>query len=154
MRRDPFVGVAEKYAGEEGDNLAKRRSIPSGGVVPADAHLLEVRGLQIDQAALTGESVPVSKHEEPVPEDAPVADRKSMVYSGTLVSYGTARAVVTARGMEIELGRIAFRRWLCARAAARVGAGSCRLVGGDGTIAQQIGVRAARGGGLPALAPP
>ena len=122
-------------------------SVPSGGVVPADARLLEVRGLQIDEAALTGESVPVSKHEDPVPEDAPVADRKSMVYSSTLVSYGTAT------GMETELGRISFRRRLCARAA-RVGAGSCRLVGGDGTLAQQIGVRAARGGGLPALAPP
>jgi hypothetical protein len=46
------------------------------------------------------------------------------------------------------------RCWPCARAAARVGVGSCRLVGGDGTLAQQIGVRAARGGGLPALAPP
>ena len=94
-------------------------SVPSGGVVPgdvvalasgdkvpADARLLEVRGLQIDEAALTGESVPVSKHEDPVPEEAPVADRKSMTYGGTLVSYGTATAVVTATGMETELGRI------------------------------------------------
>jgi P-type E1-E2 ATPase len=74
--------------------------------VPADARLLNVKGLQIDEAALTGESVPVSKHEDPVPEDAPVADRKSMAYGGTLVSYGTATAVVTATGKETELGRI------------------------------------------------
>ena len=46
------------------------------------------------------------------------------------------------------------RRWLCARTAARVGAGSCTLVGSDGTLAQQVGVRAPRRGGLPALAPP
>ena len=50
--------------------------------------------------------MPVSKHEDSVPEDAPVADRKCMAYGGTLVSYGTATAVVTATGMETELGRI------------------------------------------------
>jgi len=81
-------------------------ALASGDKVPADARLVEVRGLQIDEAALTGESLPVSKHEDSVPEDAPVADRKCMAYGGTLVSYGTATAVVTATGMETELGRI------------------------------------------------
>jgi hypothetical protein len=70
-------------------------------------------------------------------------------------------SLLDARGAQalfdlVSLGApyLLVRRWLSARAAARVGAGSCRLVGGDGTLAQQIGVRAARGGGLPALAPP
>jgi magnesium-transporting ATPase (P-type) len=81
-------------------------ALASGDKVPADARFVEVRDLQIDEAALTGESVPVSKHQDPVPEGAPVADRRSMAYGGTLVSYGSATAVVTATGMETELGRI------------------------------------------------
>ncbi len=81
-------------------------SLASGDKVPADARLVEVRDLQVDEAALTGESVPVNKAAEPVLEDAPVADRKSMAYGGTLVTYGTATAVVNATGMQTELGRI------------------------------------------------
>lgn len=81
-------------------------SLASGDKVPADARLVEVRDLQVDEAALTGESVPVNKAAEPVPEDAPVADRQSMAYGGTLVTYGTATAVVTATGMQTELGHI------------------------------------------------
>ena len=101
LREGSWISVS---SGEivPGDVIA----LASGDKVPADARLVEVKGLQIDEAALTGESVPVSKHEDPVSEDAPVADRRSMAYGGTLVSYGTATAVVTATGMETELGRI------------------------------------------------
>ncbi|MGH3088610.1 MAG: cation-translocating P-type ATPase [Rubrobacteraceae bacterium] len=81
-------------------------SLASGDKVPADARLLEVRNLRVDESALTGESEPVEKRDEPAPEGAPVADRKSMVHGGTLATYGTATAVVTATGMGTELGRI------------------------------------------------
>lgn len=80
--------------------------LQAGDRVPADARLLEVRGLQVDEAALTGESVPVSKDVEPVAEDTPVADRTSMVHNGSFVAGGTATAVITATGRDTELGRV------------------------------------------------
>ncbi len=80
--------------------------LQSGDKVPADMRLLHARSLKIEEAALTGESVPVDKDCEPVPEHTVLGDRKSMLYSGTLVTYGTARAVVVATGVATELGRI------------------------------------------------
>jgi Ca2+-transporting ATPase len=79
----------------------------SGDVVPADARLVTETDLEVDEAALTGESVPVSKGPEPVPADAPVAEHGSMVYKGTNVTRGNAVAVVTATGMDTEVGAIA-----------------------------------------------
>ncbi len=81
--------------------------LESGDVVPADARLLEETDLEVDEAALTGESVPVSKAPEPVPVDAPVAEHDSMVYKGTNVTRGSAVAVVTGTGMDTEVGAIA-----------------------------------------------
>ncbi len=81
-------------------------SVRSGDKVPADLRLVEARNLQADEAALTGESVPVAKGVEPVEEETPVADRTSMIFNGTLVTSGTATAVTTATGMNTELGRI------------------------------------------------
>jgi potassium/sodium efflux P-type ATPase len=78
----------------------------SGDKIPADARLLKSRGLQADEAALSGESVPVDKRVDPVEESAPVAERASMVHGGTLVTSGQATAVVTATGQQTELGRI------------------------------------------------
>jgi magnesium-transporting ATPase (P-type) len=80
--------------------------LQSGDKVPADLRLIEQRGLRVEEAALTGESVPVEKATEPVPEDAVIGDRRSIAYSGTLVTAGTATAVVVATGPETELGRI------------------------------------------------
>ncbi|HSA79748.1 MAG TPA: HAD-IC family P-type ATPase, partial [Geminicoccaceae bacterium] len=80
--------------------------LESGDKVPADLRLIEARGLRVEEAALTGESVPVEKAVAPVSEGTDIGDRRSMSYSGTLVTHGTAKAVVVATGAETELGRI------------------------------------------------
>lgn len=80
--------------------------IASGDKVPADLRLIEVRSLRIEEAALTGESVPVEKSAEAVEAAVPLGDRSSMAYSGTLVAYGQAVGVVVATGAKTEIGRI------------------------------------------------
>lgn len=77
-----------------------------GDQVSADARLFDVSGLQVEEAALTGESVPVAKQEEPVDHAAVLGDRCPMAFGGTLVVAGTAKGVVTATGARSELGRI------------------------------------------------
>lgn len=77
-----------------------------GDKVPADLRLLQAFQLRIDEAALTGESVPSSKTTEPSAPEAGVGDRGSMAFSGTIVSAGQGRGVVTATGPATELGRI------------------------------------------------
>lgn len=81
-------------------------TVESGDVITADARLLEASRLQIDESALTGESVPVSKHTDPIGADAPLAERKNMIYKGTAVTRGSGKAVVTHTGMNTELGEI------------------------------------------------
>jgi magnesium-transporting ATPase (P-type) len=80
--------------------------LQSGDRVPADLRLVKIRELRIDEAILTGESMPSTKHVEPVREEAPLGDRHNMAYSGTLVTYGQATGVVTATGDGTEIGRI------------------------------------------------
>ncbi|SEP14007.1 cation-transporting P-type ATPase [Aquisalimonas asiatica] len=80
--------------------------LQSGDKVPADLRLLRVRELRVDEAVLTGESVAVDKHADPVPADAVLGDRLNMAFSGTLVAYGQATGVVTATGDHTEIGRI------------------------------------------------
>ena len=77
-----------------------------GDRVPADARLLEATSLQVEEAALTGESVPANKHVDEVGADAGVGDRSSMLFSGTIVTGGVGVAVVTATGAGTEIGRI------------------------------------------------
>jgi Ca2+-transporting ATPase len=77
-----------------------------GAQVPADARVLAGRGLEVDESALTGESLPVAKDEGAVPATAPVAERSSLVHGGTLVTSGAATAVVVNTGDRTELGRI------------------------------------------------
>ncbi len=80
----------------------------TGDRVPADARLLEAVNLQVEEAALTGESVPVEKHIQPIAsEDLPIGDRKNLVYAGTAVTYGRGQALVIATGMQTEFGKIA-----------------------------------------------
>ena len=80
--------------------------LQSGDRVPADLRLLWCRSLRIDEAILTGESSPVEKAEAAVAAAAPLGDRLSMAYSGTLVTHGLGRGVVTATGATTEIGRI------------------------------------------------
>ncbi|MDH4413743.1 MAG: cation-transporting P-type ATPase [Rhizobium sp.] len=80
--------------------------VEAGDRVPADLRLLEARSLKVEEAALTGESVPVDKTREPVLPDSVLGDRSSMLFSGTLVATGTGRGVVVATGMETEIGKI------------------------------------------------
>lgn len=77
-----------------------------GAHIPADARLIETMALRVEEAALTGESAPVTKSADAVPADAPLAERTSMVFLGTLATAGRARAVVTATGDATELGKI------------------------------------------------
>jgi Ca2+-transporting ATPase len=81
--------------------------IEEGDTIPADGRLVESTALQTAEAALTGESQPVTKDTETVPDDAPLGDRHNMVFSGTSATYGHGTAVVTATGMRTEMGRIA-----------------------------------------------
>lgn len=81
--------------------------LEAGSLVPADARLLRSAELRTAEAALTGESLPVDKDANALPEaDAPLAERATMVYKGTAVAAGAARAVTVATGMETEVGRI------------------------------------------------
>jgi Ca2+-transporting ATPase len=82
--------------------------LQTGDRIPADARLLEAINLQVEEASLTGESVPVEKHILPLSgDDLPVGDRKNMVYAGTAATYGRGRALVIATGMQTEFGKIA-----------------------------------------------
>ncbi len=80
--------------------------LESGARVPADLRLLRVKNLRVNEAALTGESVPVDKRVEAVAADAPIGDRFGMAYCGTVVSFGQAHGLVVSTGRTTEIGRI------------------------------------------------
>jgi Ca2+-transporting ATPase len=81
--------------------------VEEGDTVPADARLLHSTALHTAEAALTGESQPVAKNTAAISGDVPVGDRANMIFSGTAVTYGRGKAVVTATGMQTQMGRIA-----------------------------------------------
>ena len=82
--------------------------LEAGDLVPADGRILEAAGLETDESALTGESAPVSKEAAgPLPQDTPLAERVNMVAASTVVARGRCLGVVTATGMDTEVGRIA-----------------------------------------------
>ena len=81
--------------------------LESGDKVPADLRLFHVRDLQVDESALTGESVPVEKHGDTLPLDTILAERRNLAYGGSLVTYGRAEGLVVTTGDTTEMGRIA-----------------------------------------------
>ena len=80
--------------------------LEAGDRVPADGRILEETALEVIEASLTGESLPVKKGGDLLPEDVALAEKKNMVFMGTIVSYGNCRAIVTATGLATELGKI------------------------------------------------
>jgi Ca2+-transporting ATPase len=87
--------------------------LQSGDRVPADLRLFQVKGLQVDESPLTGESLPVYKHADPLDYDVALADRRNQAFAGTAVTSGSAEGLVWATGDKTETGRIA---WLIAEA--------------------------------------
>ncbi len=81
--------------------------LESGDKVPADCRLIEIINFQTQEAALTGESLPVKKEVKDLAEKTPLADRINMVFAGTIVTAGKAKAIVTGTGMQSEIGKIA-----------------------------------------------
>ncbi|MHB9071242.1 MAG: cation-translocating P-type ATPase [Sedimentisphaerales bacterium] len=96
-------------------NIPARELVPgdviilrAGDKIPADARLIEAVNLQIEEAALTGESVPVEKNIVPINSPNPaLGDRRNIAYTGTAATYGRGRAIVVATGMNTEFGKIA-----------------------------------------------
>jgi len=81
--------------------------VEAGDLVAADASLFDANQLEVDESALTGDSLPVGKQTEPVAVDAPLADQHNRLFKGTAITAGNGRAVVTGIGQETELGKIA-----------------------------------------------
>ncbi len=103
VRRDGSVKMVPAKEIVPGDILL----FETGDKVPADARLIEASNLKINEATLTGESVPVDKHTKALAGELPVADRKNLVFMGTIVTYGRATAIVVRTGMATEIGKIA-----------------------------------------------
>jgi cation-transporting ATPase F len=106
-------GVATVVRAGKKEKIAAAEVVPgdvvllqSGDKVPADLRLLRSRELQVDESALTGESVPVQKQPEHLPRKMLLAERNNMAYSSTLVTYGTAAGIVVATGDGTEIGQI------------------------------------------------
>ncbi|HKL76934.1 MAG TPA: HAD-IC family P-type ATPase, partial [Gammaproteobacteria bacterium] len=100
--RDGHVTTVPAEALVPGDVV----QLQAGDKVPADIRLIRSKGLAVQEAVLTGESVPVSKGMAPVAETAPLGDRGSLAHSGTMVAAGQGRGVVVATGAATQIGRI------------------------------------------------
>ncbi|MDD7522850.1 MAG: HAD-IC family P-type ATPase, partial [Clostridiales bacterium] len=106
VMRDGVIRVVKSEELVPGDIVL----LEAGDAVPADGRIIECASLQIEEAALTGESVPVTKQSEALPaadKDVPLGDRVNMCYMGSTVAYGRGYAVITATGMDTEMGKIA-----------------------------------------------
>ncbi len=105
VRRDGHVVEIKSVELVPGDIIL----LDVGDAIPADGRLINATNLKVQEASLTGESIPVEKATDPIPggEEVPLGDRKNMVYLGTAVTYGRGSAVVVDTGMSTELGKIA-----------------------------------------------
>src|SRR5688572_25619890 len=121
-RAESAVAAVRKMSADAATVMrdGERRSVPAaeivcgdlilieeGDTIPADARVIHSTALQTAEAALTGESLPVSKDIAPVVGEAGLGDQHNMIFSGTAATYGRGKAVVTATGMQTEMGRIA-----------------------------------------------
>ncbi|MBU0721606.1 cation-transporting P-type ATPase [bacterium] len=95
-------------------NISSKELVPgdivlleSGFKIPADLRVIEFNDLRVDESMLTGESLPVLKHSDEMHKEITLNDRKNMLYSGTFVTYGRAKAIVVATGEHTEIGKIA-----------------------------------------------
>jgi len=111
--RQMLAPQAAVLRGDERHTVEGEKLVPgdivlleAGDKVPADLRLLQTHGLQVQEAILTGESLPVEKHTQPVAADAALGDRSCMAFSGTLVTSGQCKGVVVATGQATEIGRI------------------------------------------------
>jgi Ca2+-transporting ATPase len=113
--REMAAPTATVLRGGEEIDIPAREIVPgdiillsAGDKIPADARLIEAINLRVEEAALTGESMPIEKHTAALAtEELAAADRKNMVYAGTAATYGRGRALVIATGMHTEFGKIA-----------------------------------------------
>jgi P-type Ca2+ transporter type 2C len=113
--RQMAAPTATVLRNDEEEEIAANEVVPgdviilrAGDKIPADARLIEAINLQVEEAALTGESMPVEKHTQAIVNGSlAVGDRKNMVYGGTAATYGRGRALVTGTGMQTEFGKIA-----------------------------------------------
>jgi Ca2+-transporting ATPase len=103
VRRDGKVKLLPTRGIVPGDILL----LETGDRVPADARLIEIFNLKANESTLTGESMPVEKRTKALGENVPVAERKNLVYAGTIVTYGRATAIVVRTAMSTEIGKIA-----------------------------------------------
>jgi Ca2+-transporting ATPase len=103
VRRNGKVAVLPAKEIVPGDMII----LEAGDKIPADARLVEASNLKVNESPLTGESLPVEKHTEPLQGSPSLAERKNMVYMGTSIAYGRATALVIATGMGTEIGKIA-----------------------------------------------
>ncbi len=129
--------------------------LEGGDVVAADVRLLRASKLQADESTLTGESLPVDKHAEPVAADAPLAECANLLFRGTSVTRGSAEGVVVATGMATELGRIASLAASAGEGSSpleeRLGALGRKLIGVTLGIAAVVAVGGILGGKKPFL---
>ncbi|WP_433989807.1 Calcium-transporting ATPase (plasmid) [Pseudoseohaeicola sp. NH-UV-7] len=102
VRRDGKVRMIDAHGLVPGDVVI----VEAGDVVTADLRLSEASNLQADESVLTGESAPVAKNTDPADKDTALGDRFGMAYKGTAITQGSGEGIVTATGMETELGRI------------------------------------------------
>jgi P-type Ca2+ transporter type 2C len=112
--RQMSAAHANVIRGGERQNITATEVVPGdiilieeGDTIPADARLIHSTALQTAEAALTGESMPVSKDTLPIKEEAGLGDRDNMIFSGTAATYGRGKAVVVATGMQTQMGLIA-----------------------------------------------
>ena len=103
VRRDGNIRLISAREVVPGDIVL----LETGDLVPVDARLIEVSNLKVNEAMLTGESMPVDKSTDAIREDVPMAERKNMVHMGTIVNYGRATAMAVRTGMATDIGQIA-----------------------------------------------